>query len=92
MLNNTHTDIPDTSIQVPEAATLTIEGEIEISVKLLKKIHKSLSSKSVIVTHTFIIFYKLNLPWNITITKKNWKHKVNCIITRIKLTHITLFK
>lgn len=35
MLNNNHTDIPDTSIQVPEAATLTIEGEIEISVKLL---------------------------------------------------------
>lgn len=37
MLNNTHADIPDTSIQVPEAATLTIEGEIEILVKLLYK-------------------------------------------------------
>lgn len=53
MLINTHTDIPDTSIQVPEAATLTIEGEIEIKEKLLKKIHKSLFSKSVIDTHTF---------------------------------------
>lgn len=31
MLNNTHTDIPDTSIQVPEASTLTIEGKVGIS-------------------------------------------------------------
>lgn len=31
MLNYAYTDIPDTSIQVPEAAALTIEGEIEVS-------------------------------------------------------------
>lgn len=52
-------------------------------VKWLLKVHKSLSSKSVIVTNKHIIFDKLNLPWNITIMKKKWKHKV---IMRIKLT------